>query len=94
VAAAVGLIAESLGWVCAERRQPNLGWMADHLAQHGELSLTPRGRDQLTHVSVATVRRMLDRPFIRAIASKPKADLKRWPNPGSGAMSRAVMNRA
>ena len=31
VGEAVSIIAESLDWVCPERLQPNLGWMADHL---------------------------------------------------------------
>lgn len=37
---AVRVIARSLDYPCAERLQPNLGWMAQHLARHGELCLT------------------------------------------------------
>lgn len=67
VAAAITTIAASLDWVCAERMQPNLVWMADHLEQHGELQLTSGVRIQLAQVSVSTVRRILahiprDRP--------------------------------
>jgi len=37
---AVRVSAESLDYVCAERLTPNLGWLAQHLATHGELTLT------------------------------------------------------
>jgi len=56
---AVRVIAESLDWVCAERLQPNLGWMAEHLERHGELELGAEVRSQLATVSVSTVRRLL-----------------------------------
>jgi hypothetical protein len=59
VAAAVAGIAESLDWVCAERLQPNLGWLADHLVRHGELRLTPAVRAKLDTASISTVRRLL-----------------------------------
>jgi hypothetical protein len=67
VAAAIGLVAESLDWVCAERLQPSLVWMAEHLASHGELSPTPEVLEKLGTVSISTVRRILsvqpqDRP--------------------------------
>ena len=38
---AVGVIAESFDYICAERLVPNLGWMAEHLMKHGELYLSP-----------------------------------------------------
>lgn len=64
---ALGVIAESLDWVCAERLQPNLVWVAEQLEQHGELTLTAKVREQLGRVSVSSVRRLLvnqrrDRP--------------------------------
>jgi hypothetical protein len=63
VAAAVVVIVESLDWVCAERLQPNLGWMADHLVAHGELSLAPGVREKLDRASISTVQRLLaDQP--------------------------------
>jgi len=67
VRAAVRVIAESLDWVCAERLQPNLVWTAEHLAQHGELVISPELLDQLGRVSISTVRRIVagqarDRP--------------------------------
>jgi hypothetical protein len=55
---AVGVIAESLDHICAERLQPNLAWMAQHLAAHGELQTTPDLLDKLERVSVSTVRRL------------------------------------
>lgn len=61
VAAAISTIAASVDWVCAERLQPNLVWLADHLARHGELQLTAEVRSQLATVSVSTVRRILAR---------------------------------
>ncbi len=67
VRAAIATIAASLDWICAERLQPQLVWMADHLERHGELALTSAVRVQLSTVSVSTVRRILaqvprDRP--------------------------------
>jgi hypothetical protein len=59
VAAAVKVIAHSLDYPCAERLCPNLVWMAEHLAGHGELELEPVVREQLGQISVATLRRML-----------------------------------
>ena len=64
---ALGVIAESLDHICAERLQPNLVWMAQHLAAHGELQTTPELLNQLAQVSSSTVRRLLagqarDRP--------------------------------
>lgn len=64
---ALGVIAESLDWVCAERLQPNLVWVAEQLERHGELRLTATVREQLGRISVSSVRRLLadhhrDRP--------------------------------
>ena len=56
---ALGVIAESLDYVCAERLQPNLVWMAGHLAQHGELEISPSTLEKLSKISVSTVRRLL-----------------------------------
>ena len=67
VAHVVGVIAESLDYICAERLKPNLVWMANHLAEHGELAIAEVLLEKLERVSVSTVRRMLrvqlrDRP--------------------------------
>lgn len=61
MAYALKVIAESLDWVCAERLQPNLVWMAEHLAEHGELVLTDEIKEKLGKVSVSTVGRILSR---------------------------------
>lgn len=55
------VIAESFDYPCAERLQPNLPWMAAHLAQHGKLELSPGLLDQLGRISVSSVRRLLQR---------------------------------
>jgi len=54
-------VAEAVDYICAERLQPNLVWLAEHLAQHGELELAPGQLDQLTRMSVSTLRRRLQR---------------------------------
>ncbi|MGQ9501034.1 MAG: integrase [Anaerolineae bacterium] len=58
---ALRVIAESVDYVCAERLTPNLVWLANHLAAHGELVATPELVDALGHISVSTVRRRLAR---------------------------------
>ena len=58
---AVRVIAESLDYVCAERLTPNLGWLAQHLAAHGELTLTDTLLTQLRTISISTVQRLLER---------------------------------
>src|SRR4030043_1606179 len=55
------VIAESHDYICAERLQPTLGEMATHLARHGELEASPRLFDQLSRISVSTLRRILKR---------------------------------
>jgi hypothetical protein len=55
------VISESFDYLCAERLQPNLVWMAEHLAAHGELEISSRLIEQLEKVSVSTVRRILKR---------------------------------
>jgi len=56
---ALRVMAETLDYVCAERLQPALPWLAQTLAQHGELELTPPLLQQLETISVSTVRRRL-----------------------------------
>jgi hypothetical protein len=58
---ALRVIAESLDYVCAERLTPNLMWMAEHLAAHGEMTITPQLQEKLGQISISTVRRRLDR---------------------------------
>ena len=58
---ALRVIAESMDYLCAERLKPDLVWMAQHLAQHGELTMAPGLLEQLKSISIATIRRILDR---------------------------------
>jgi len=59
VVRALKVIAESFDYLCAERLRPNLVWMAEHLAAHGEVELSPGLIGQLGKISVSTVRRIL-----------------------------------
>ncbi|MSP14575.1 MAG: transposase [Chloroflexi bacterium] len=58
---ALRVMAESLDYACAERLQPALPWLAQNLAGHGELTLTPPLVDQMQRISISTVRRILAR---------------------------------
>jgi hypothetical protein len=58
---ALRVICESFDDICAERLQPNLVWMAQHMARHGELAVNDALLQQLSTISVATVRRILAR---------------------------------
>jgi len=58
---ALRVIAESTDYICAERLQPNLTWLAEHQGRHGELTATPDLLSQLAQISVSTVRRRLAR---------------------------------
>jgi hypothetical protein len=58
---ALRVISESHDYICAERLQPTLVEMAIHLAHHDELRPSPRLLDQLSRISVSTLRRILSR---------------------------------
>jgi IS30 family transposase len=58
---ALRVIAESLDYIAAERLQPSLVPLARRLAAHRELSLSTRLEQDLAHISVSTVRRVLRR---------------------------------
>jgi len=58
---ALSVIWESCDYICAERLQPNLVWMASHLERHGELEVTPALLAKLSTISVSTVSRILAR---------------------------------
>lgn len=67
---------ESLDYLCAERVQPQLLPTAQHLAQFGEVHLTPHLETQLAQISVATVQRLLQRhrrPLQRLPQKGPEA---------------------
>ena len=59
VSYAVQLIARSLDYPCAERLQPNLVWMAQHLQRHGELKIGKEVLEKLARISPSTLKRML-----------------------------------
>jgi hypothetical protein len=56
---ALRVIYESCDYICAERLTPSLVWMAQHLAAHGELAVTPSLLEHLGQISVSTVQRRL-----------------------------------
>lgn len=78
VDAALALIWEALDYICPERITPNLVATAELLAQHGELHLGPRLREQLAQISVSTVRRHLPRQPLPHRQRKPRAPQNRY----------------
>jgi len=58
---ALRVMAESLDYVCADRLTPNLVWLANHLAAHGELEVSPSLLEQLGQISISTVKRRFNR---------------------------------
>jgi hypothetical protein len=58
---ALSVIAESWDYLCADRLTPNLVWMANHLATHDELQLSPLLLEKLDQISISTVKRILAR---------------------------------
>jgi hypothetical protein len=58
---AIAVISKGLDNPCAERLQPYLVWMAQHLEYHGVLETTPNLLAQLEEISVPTIRRILQR---------------------------------
>jgi hypothetical protein len=59
VTAVLRVAAASLDYPCAERLTPNLVWLAEHLAEHGELTVSESVLEQLAQISVSTVERRL-----------------------------------
>lgn len=58
---ALRVILDSFGYLCAERLTPNLVWMANQLARHGEMTVSDALLDRLASISVSTVHRILKR---------------------------------
>lgn len=58
---ALRVISESWDHITPERLTPNLVWMAETLAEHGELRVTPELLRQLGTISTSTVGRILRR---------------------------------
>ena len=52
---------ETYDHICADRITPDLAWMAEHLAHHGELETTPELLTKLEEISMSTVKRILKR---------------------------------
>ena len=69
------VVAASLDNPCAERLTPNLVWLAEHLAEHGELTVSELVLEQLEQISVSTVERRL------AIIRQDQPQRKRKPPP-------------
>lgn len=68
---------ESYDYICAERLQPNLVSLAQQLAAHGELELTPALESQLGAIGMTTVRERLrhfrqDEPHLARRTSGPR----------------------
>ena len=79
---ALRVIHESEDFICAERLTPNLVWLAQHLAAHGELSTPPPLLEQLGRISLSTVERRLsritqDQPRLPRRKPKPRQKLLR-----------------
>ncbi len=55
------VIIDSYGLLCAERLTPNLVWMAEQLASHGEITVFQETSQKLSVISVSTVHRILKR---------------------------------
>jgi hypothetical protein len=58
---ALRVIDESFDHICVERLTPNLVWMAEHLARHGELEVSDYLLSKLEQISISTVGRILQR---------------------------------
>ena len=58
---AIRVISESLDYICPERLTPNLAWMAQHLADHGEMIASLDLIEKLDQISISTVGRTLKR---------------------------------
>lgn len=85
---ALRVISESMDHICPERLTPNLVWLAEHLAAHGELYATPRLLSHLGQISMSTVKRIL----ARIKQDEPRLPRRR-PKPRNQLLSRVPMKR-
>ena len=76
---ALRVISESVDHICAQRLVGNLSWLAQHLADHGEMTVTPRLLEQLERISASTIKRRLKR--IRQDEPRLPRRAPRRPNP-------------
>jgi len=75
----IRVISKSMDHPCAERLQPNLGWMARHLMAHGELVITPEVLQKLDQISVSSVQRCLNKMIIeRKLPRRRAEEANRW----------------
>jgi hypothetical protein len=80
---ALSLIAESWDYICAERLTPNLVWMANHLAAHQELELSPLLLEKLGRISVFTTKAHPGHnPTGKASSSPGRTPPRQSANPG------------
>jgi hypothetical protein len=88
VSNAIGVIAASLDYPCAERLTPNLVWLAKHLATHDELAVSERLLLLLKQVSTSTVQRRL-----RTIGQDQPRLVRRRPRPANSVLRGIPMGR-
>lgn len=79
---ALMIISESTDHICPERLQPNLVWLAKHLASHNELETDPELMEQLGRISISTVHRILgrirqDQPRLPRPSPRPRNEVAR-----------------
>lgn len=55
----VGVVAESLDWICAERLKPCLAETARHLAAFGEIQVSEKQYQLLERISISVIERMM-----------------------------------
>ena len=58
---ALRILAETMNYICAERLTPMLPWMAQQLARHGEMEVSPALLAHLGQISISTVQRSVAR---------------------------------
>lgn len=76
---AVKVISQSMDYPCAERLQPNLGWMANQLKSLGKLQVTDQTLQLLDEISIATVQRRLKNMKIETKLPRRRAEeANRW----------------
>jgi len=76
---AIRVLSRSMDYPCAERLQPNFGWMARHLIVHGELEITPEVLQKLEQISVSSVQRCLNKMIIeRKLPCRRAEEANRW----------------
>lgn len=76
---ALAIISRSMDHPCAERLQPNLGWMADQLIEHKEIRISAQVRAELDRMSVSTIQRRLNRMKIdRKLPRRRPEEANRW----------------